>query len=141
MKALVIYTADVDYNAEANFAKLKFTLESRGFTLVNVWYSDGTSVDPKILKDADLVILKGFDLSDQRYGRVVNIDNNYPDALRSDPSMPGELTHEQLERIDAAIKRIRLFNHLEQWRIAIFATLAGIALCIWGAIFIINYYR
>lgn len=141
MKALVIYSASVDYNAATNFAKIKCMLESKGFTLVNVWYSDGSAVDRTLLKDADLIILKGFDLSGGRMGRVVNIDNNHPDALRSDPTMPGELTHEQVNFINRAVARIKILNHLEEWRIVTFAILAAIAICVWGSIFIINYYR
>ena len=144
MKALVVYANETEFNKNANFSKLKFLLESLGFTVVNAWLSVSPSDDEYIsndeIKEYDLIIQKGVDLELKCNARVIHIDNGNPKALDSDPTIFGELTHAQHEVITKVTNRIALREQFETWRMVIFATFASIAGCIWLATAIAKYF-
>ncbi len=144
MKALVVYANETEFNKNANFSKLKFFLESLGFTVVNAWFSVSPCDDEYIsndeIKEYDLIIQKGVDLGLKCKARIIHVDNGHPKALDSDSTIPGELTHAQHEAITNVTRKITLREKFETWRLIIFATLASIAGCIWLATAIVKYF-
>ncbi len=142
MRALIVYADAQEFNRRANFPKMKHMLETLGVKRVNVWYctDNGANDLTAIAQDTDIVILKGAPSIPNYKGRVINIDNSHPESLDSDPTIPGELTHQQLKAIKRAVTKMHLINRLEEWRLVIFAIFASFALCVWGAIAIAKYY-
>lgn len=144
MKALVIYANETEFNKNTNFAKLKFFLESLGFTVVNAWFSissdDDVSISSDEIKAYDLIIQKGVDLKLKGKARLIHVDNGHPKSLSSDPTIPGEFTNEQHDIIVRVTQRIILREKFETWRLIIFAALAAIVVCFGLATGIAKYY-
>lgn len=145
MKALIIYANETEFKKNNDYARFKSLLESLGFVVVNVWFNLSPSDDEYISKSEidkyDLIIQKGVDLGLKCKARFIHIDNGHPKAFSSDPSIPNELTHEQHDAIVKVTKRLTAREKLESWRLAIFATLASLAGCIWLATAIANYFN